>query len=337
MTLETTRLILRPWTSEDAESLYKYASDDRVGPIAGWQPHKSVEESRQIIRDVLSEEETYAVVLKETNEPAGSIGLMIGEKSNLDLPATEGEIGYWIGVPYWGRGLIPEAVNVLIRHAFEDLSLNRLWCGYFDGNEKSKRCQEKCGFRYHHTNRDIYWALMDDIRTEHITCLEKRYARPLLNFELPEAIDLCREVFQQFEAPEYSSEGVAHFRASLDDEARTKAMKWVGAFDNGTLVGVLTVRAPQHIGGFFVKAEAQGQGFGRMLFEEMKKNYEKQVFTVNSSPYAVKIYEHLGFTATDSEQTVGGLRFTPMIYNGEEKDGQETAEIVSSTTTTGIL
>ena len=86
MHLETERLFLRPWTTEDAESLYRYASDDRVGPIAGWSAHKSVEESRQIIRDVLSAEETYVVVLKETDEPVGSIGLMIGEKSNLDLP-----------------------------------------------------------------------------------------------------------------------------------------------------------------------------------------------------------------------------------------------------------
>ena len=158
---------------------------------------------------------------------------------------------------------------------------------------------------------------MDDIRTEHITCLEKRYARPLINFELPKAIDLIWAVFLQFEAPEYPPEGIAHFRASLNDEERTKAMKWYGAFDNGNLVGVLTVRAPQHIGGFFVQAEVQGRGFGRMLFEEVKKDFETQVFTVNSSPFAVGIYEHLGFTATNSEQTVNGLRFTPMIYNRE--------------------
>ena len=66
----------------------------------------------------------------------------------------------------------PEAVQELIRHGFEDLKLKRLWCGYFDGNIKSRRVQEKCGFVYHHTNKDIYWKLMDDIRTEHITCLE---------------------------------------------------------------------------------------------------------------------------------------------------------------------
>ncbi len=99
---------------------------------------------------------------------------MIGEKSNIGLPDTEGEIGYWIGVPFWGQGLIPEAVRELIRHAFVDLRLQSLWCGYFEGNEKSKRAQEKCGFTYHHTEKDIHWKLMNDIRTEHITRLTRQ-------------------------------------------------------------------------------------------------------------------------------------------------------------------
>ena len=173
MLLNTERLILRPWNKSDAESLYEYAKDDRVGPIAGWPVHTSVENSCEIIKSVLSAPDTYAVCLKDDNRTIGSIGLMIGKQSNLDLPDTEGEIGYWIGVPLWGQGLIPEATREIIRHAFEDLSLGTLWCGYFDGNEKSKRVQEKCGFTYHHTNKDIHWQLMDDIRTEHITRLTR--------------------------------------------------------------------------------------------------------------------------------------------------------------------
>ncbi|MBQ2429016.1 MAG: GNAT family N-acetyltransferase, partial [Ruminococcus sp.] len=133
----------------------------------------SVENSREIIKSALSAPETYAVCLKDDNRAIGSIGLMIGKQSNLDLPDTEGEIGYWIGVPFWGQGLIPEATREIIRHAFEDLSLKTLWCGYFDGNEKSKRVQEKCGFTYHHTNKDVHWQLMDDIRTEHVTRLTR--------------------------------------------------------------------------------------------------------------------------------------------------------------------
>ncbi len=171
--LRTARLILRPWREADAPNLFEYARDPAVGPAAGWLPHTSEANSLEIIRTVLSAPETYAVCLKEDEKAIGSVGLMIGSRSNLALPETEGEIGYWIGVPFWGRGLIPEAVRELIRHAFADLGLITLWCGYFDGNEKSKRVQEKCGFVYHHTNWDVYWALTDDVRTQHVSRLTK--------------------------------------------------------------------------------------------------------------------------------------------------------------------
>ncbi len=175
MELLTKRLLLRPWLQSDAENLYEYAKNPEVGPIAGWPVHTSVENSQEIIRDVLSADETYAVCLKENNKAVGSIGLMIGSASNLNLPDTEAEIGYWIGVPFWGKGFIPEAVKELLRHGFEDLALEKIWCGYFEGNIKSKRVQEKCGFIYHHTNKDIYWKLMDDIRTEHVCCMTRKF------------------------------------------------------------------------------------------------------------------------------------------------------------------
>ena len=66
---------------------------------------------------------------------------MIGFASNIGIPDTEGEIGYWIGVPYWGQGLIPEAVREIMRHGFNDMNLEKVWCDYFGGNTKSKRVQ----------------------------------------------------------------------------------------------------------------------------------------------------------------------------------------------------
>lgn len=174
MILETEKLILRPWAENDAEDLYQYAKDPAVGPIAGWSVHTSVENSKEIIRGVLSAPETYAVVLKETGRPVGSAGLMIGKTSNIGLPDTEAEIGYWIGVPYWGRGLIPEAVRKMIKYGFEELNLEKIWCGYFDGNEKSKRVQEKCGFQYHHTSENVPCAIKNVLRTEHISCISKQ-------------------------------------------------------------------------------------------------------------------------------------------------------------------
>ncbi len=174
-TLQTERLILRPWRETDAESLYEYARDPRVGPIAGWPVHTGVENSRDIIRNILSAEESYAVTLKSTppkGAAIGSIGLMIGAASNLGLPADEAEIGYWIGVPFWGRGYIPEAAREVMRHAFEDLGMTTLWCGYFDGNEKSRRAGEKCGFKPHRTE-EKEWPLIGKTVIQHITRLTR--------------------------------------------------------------------------------------------------------------------------------------------------------------------
>ncbi len=124
MFLETERLILRPWEEADAEECYQYAKDPRVGPIAGWPVHASVENSRKVIRDVLMAPEIYAIVLKETGLPVGSIGLHHNDLANKD---DEAELGYWLGVPYWGRRLLPEASLELLRHAFEDLKYARVW------------------------------------------------------------------------------------------------------------------------------------------------------------------------------------------------------------------
>ena len=99
--LTTDRLILRPWQESDAETLYKYAKYPEIGPAAGWPPHTSVEDSLDVIRTVFSAPETYAVVLKETGEPVGSIGLLFGEgryparRSGNRLLDRQATLGPW--------------------------------------------------------------------------------------------------------------------------------------------------------------------------------------------------------------------------------------------------
>lgn len=148
MKIETLNLILRPWRESDAEALYKYASDERIGPAAGWPAHKSVEESLGVIRDVLSAPHTYAVTLKRggiPDEPIGSVGLVDCRCPDFE---EEREIGYWLGVPFWGNGLIPEAVEAMLDCCFDWLGCQRVWCGHFEENQKSKRVIEKCGFDF---------------------------------------------------------------------------------------------------------------------------------------------------------------------------------------------
>jgi len=173
MILHTERLTLRPWTEEDAEGLFEYAKDPDVGPIAGWPPHKDVEESRNVIIKVLAIDECFAICEKGSNRAIGSIALKLNGSTDMSERDDECELGYWLGKPYWGRGYMPEAAKEILRHGFEDLGMTTIWCGYYDGNSKSRRVQEKVGFVYHHTCNDVPVPLMDEIRVGHTNFMTK--------------------------------------------------------------------------------------------------------------------------------------------------------------------
>lgn len=171
--LETKRLILRRWEESDAESLYEYAKDPDVGPIAGWPPHKSVAESLDVIRNVFNGAEAYAICLKSDGKAIGAIELKLNGHTDLTERDDECELGYWLGKSFWGQGIMPEAVREILRHAFEDLRMQKVWCAYYDGNTKSKRVQEKCGFRYQWTTKDVDVPLMHEKRTGHVNLMTK--------------------------------------------------------------------------------------------------------------------------------------------------------------------
>ena len=149
-TIETERLILRPFKSSDLEDLYEYASVDGVGEMAGWKHHESKEKSKEILDIFITEDKVFAIVLKESGKVIGSLGV---EKYGLEDRLTEfdgylgREIGYVLSKDYWGRGIMPEAVGAVIDYLFNVLDWDFLTCGYFDFNSQSKRVQEKCGFK----------------------------------------------------------------------------------------------------------------------------------------------------------------------------------------------
>ena len=171
--LKTNRLILRRFEESDAENIYEYAKDPDVGPIAGWPPHTSVSESLDVIRNVFSAAECYAVCLKEDGKAIGAIELKLNGHTDMTDRDDECELGYWLGKPFWGQGIMPEAAGEMLRHAFEDLGMQKVWCGYYDGNTKSKRVQEKCGFRYQWTTEDVDVPLMHEKRIGHVNLMTK--------------------------------------------------------------------------------------------------------------------------------------------------------------------
>ena len=147
MILKTEQLILRPWKEEDAECLYHFAKNPKIGPIAGWPPHKSVEESLEIIKTIFAKKETYAITIND--KAIGCVGLLFYPDTNHKWENKGVELGYWIGEEYWGQGLVVEACKELIRHAFEDLDINKIYASFKYENHQSKRVLERLGFKYY--------------------------------------------------------------------------------------------------------------------------------------------------------------------------------------------
>ncbi len=174
MEFYTKRLILRPWNENDAADCFEYAKDPDVGPIAGWPVHTSVKGSLWCIKNIFCGKECYAVCLRETNRPVGCIELKLNGATDMTVCDDECELGYWIGKKYWGQGLIPEAARELIRHGFEDIGMNTIWCGYYDGNAKSARVQEKLGFVFHHTCNEVPVPALNEVRIGHTNYMTKK-------------------------------------------------------------------------------------------------------------------------------------------------------------------
>ena len=161
MILETPRLTLRPFAETDAADLYAYAKDPRVGPAAGWPPHTSVENSLEIIRTVFSAPNVFALVDKQSAAVIGT-----------ELPGPDEELGYALSPQFWGRGLMSEAARELIRFGFEDLGLHTIWCNHYDGNERSRRVIEACGF-CHQFSQEEAVELMGERRMTHYYALSR--------------------------------------------------------------------------------------------------------------------------------------------------------------------
>lgn len=313
--------MLRKWRLSDAKDLAAALSNERIlRNLRDGLPFPYTEQdAHDYIAKMLSSDEnsTFAYAITVDGRVVGSIGAF--RQSNIHRQTAE--LGYYLAQAYWGRGIMTSAIRQLCRILFDTTDILRIYAEPFAYNTGSRRALEKAGFRYEGTmkNNAVKNGKVVDMALYSLTRNPEPY--PVRRLDEQEIRDACRlmwAVFLQFEAPEYPQEGIESFRASLEDRERLRSMAFYGAFDGDRLVGTLCMREPQHIGGFFVDARYQRRGIGRRLFDAMRRDYAIQKFTVHASPCAVEVYRHLGFTPTGGEQTVKGLRFTPMRYGAGE-------------------
>jgi len=148
VTLTTRRLTLRAWKEADLEDFYAYASVDGVGQMAGWLPHRSKEESREILSKFIQGKRTFA--LEHEGKVIGSLGVeFYREEAAPELERLQGRaMGYVLSKEYWGRGLMPEAVEAVLAYLFEEEKLDFVIISHYEWNNRSRRVIEKAGFRY---------------------------------------------------------------------------------------------------------------------------------------------------------------------------------------------
>ena len=156
--LETERLILRKLTLEDAQDMFEYASDDEVTQYLIWDTHKTIGDSQGFIQFTLGRYERdeagdWGIVLREAGRLIGSVGF-----AGCDMKNRRAEIGYVLSKPFWGQGIMPEAVKQILQFGFEEMGLNRIESCHFQPNEKSGRVMQKVGMSFEGIARERIFA-----------------------------------------------------------------------------------------------------------------------------------------------------------------------------------
>lgn len=141
--LDTPRLVLRMFTPGDAADLFAYAQDPQIGPLAGWPPHQSLEESRSVVANFIRSGDVWAVVEKTSGRVIGTVGLHIDRKRDVENTRM---LGYVLGARHWGRGYATEAAGAALRFAFEELGCQLVSVYHYPHNARSRRVIQKLGF-----------------------------------------------------------------------------------------------------------------------------------------------------------------------------------------------
>jgi putative acetyltransferase len=176
--IETERLILRRWSVDDIDDLFEYARNPNVGPHAGWKPHESKTESLEIMQTLfLNKDSCWAIVWKESGKVIGSIAFENDSKRpNLNCR----ELGYAMSEDYWGKGIMTEAAEAVIRCGFDELGLDMVSIYRNPQNERSGRVIDKCGFTCEGTLRQankIYDGSVRDVSCYSMTRAEYEKAK----------------------------------------------------------------------------------------------------------------------------------------------------------------
>lgn len=156
--IDTKRLLLRPFTMDDAQYVFdNWASDHKVTEFLRWPAHKDVTVTRSVLKEWIGNYKDpsfyqWAIVLKEIDEPIGSISVV-----DMDERTNKVHMGYCIGSKWWNKGYTSEAFSHIIPFLFHDVKVNRIESQHDPDNINSGRVMAKCGLSFEGTLRKADW------------------------------------------------------------------------------------------------------------------------------------------------------------------------------------
>ena len=317
------KISIRNWEIEDAPALMKAINNKNVlDNLRDGIPFPyTVKDAEEFISATLAAEKDtqYAFAITYDGEVIGSIGVF--RKENIQRLSAA--LGYFIAETYWGIGIMTEAVRQICSYVFEHTDIVRIFTEPYSFNTASCRVLEKAGFQFEGTMRQSVLKSGRLVDVKMYALIKRPVIRPLITEDIASAMELVWRVFAEFEAPEYSEEGIAKFMKIIDfnfiaDKIKSGEFRLWGAFDKDKIIGVIATKPPLHIFLLFVDKEYHRRGIARELVQTVINDltviHGHDSITVNSPPNVVEIYKRLGFVPTEEEQTENGMRYTPMEY-----------------------
>mgnify|MGYP001508680821 FL=1 len=307
--LETVRLLIRPFQEEDADAFFACCQNPNLGNNAGWAPHKTIEESRKILQDVfIGQENIWAMILKDAQQLIGSIGIVPDPKR--ENPQVR-MLGYWLDEAHWGKGYMTEAVQAILNYGFNELQLSLITANCYPHNKRSQQVLERNGFIYEGVLHQAELTYNGNI-FDHLC-----YYLPNICQPAPQDYDEILEVWEASvrHTHHFLTEEHIQFYKPLVRNHYLPAVELYIIRDAGRKIVPFMGLSDELIEMLFVNPGEQGKGYGKRLLEYATRKKQLDKVDVNEqNEKALSFYLHMGFQIIGRDETDGMGKPYPILH-----------------------
>ena len=307
--LETVRLLIRPFQEEDADAFFACCQNPNLGNNAGWAPHKTIEESREILQNVfIGQENIWAMILKDAQQLIGSIGIVPDPKR--ENPQVR-MLGYWLDEAHWGKGYMTEAVQAILNYGFNELQLSLITANCYPHNKRSQQVLERNGFIYEGVLHQAELTYNGNI-FDHLC-----YYLPNICQPAPQDYDEILEVWEASvrHTHHFLTEEHIQFYKPLVRNHYLPAVELYIIRDAGRKIVAFMGLSDELIEMLFVYPGEQGKGYGKRLLEYATRKKQLDKVDVNEqNEKALSFYLHMGFQIIGRDETDGMGKPYPILH-----------------------